>query len=780
MTIEFPLRKTNQVKHSVEQLRQRPPADIADSVAIPVSRLNDRKENRPPMEATSSSTPGPQQRVSHGQYQQSSTVTEEDEGQSTRKVDPKRQRHKNRIKRRKEAENTSSEGAQSQPAGPQGAAVLATTTNTKPANNAPVKPAGTQPAEDLASGTNAGSARDALTKSAGTQPTKFQSSVSAEDFPSKPLEANRSTGYPSSITPGTASRRSSLYDILQKSRGSKAEPEKKIVVSLPSTHTQEAGKSVASPSQLGTLMVEPVAELMARGDSSSSHEVPMTDHSQIVSTMPTTHDPSEISETENDHVRNRDSSLIGHPNDSSPQQLYGTTEDHHQAVEHEVADTAALARRNNEAADITPRAKHHEPRTRKPVNIMVPAVPDMHKLNQLLMKQKQTEQSNVGVTSAQEARASGDCDEAGDSTPVSKDSGPSYATAVFKSQEVTVPRFDKPAVSAPKELSQPDLPARKSSVRQTSVPVDTRRPPLRMGLAVRTTENPSYDPAKLAFSTSNTFTHLQDFMNEDQAGSPSCESKTLTPRSPTPEYSTPPENSPTKQVMDNVDETWSQTVAEATSSSQRKTSKHSQGDDEIYQDNSPPTADQRHESPGDVTAADPTVQSIEQIPVIHDSVDPAAQTAEVGSVPAKDDSGQPGEQDVTRDNTSGMIRSVSFDKAPDTNILCPAAVASKAAKNKKKNLKRKEKKEREKRQADQEVNSGSDTIASSSTAYGARAISYRSEGPFDFHAPVALQPGQVSNQPTANSLSQMAHEYHGTFGNFSPSHMLNHKYEDHR
>ena len=717
MTIEFPLRKTNQAKHSVWQLRRRLPADNADRVAIQVSRTDDRKENRPAMEATSSSALGPNQCVAPGQYQQSSTATEKDEGQSTRKVDPRRQRHKDRIQRRKDAENTSSEGASSQPAGTEGAAVLATTTNTKPANDAPVKPAETQPAEDLASGTNAGSARDASTKSAGTEPTKFQSSVSAEGFPSNPLVANRSTANPSSTTPGMTSRRSELYNILQKPRGSKAEPEKKAVASLPSTHTQEAGKPVASPSQLGTLMVEPVAELMARGDSSSSHEVPMTDQSQLVSTMPTTHDPSETSESESDHLRNTDSNLVGHPNDNSLQAPYGTTEEHRQGVEHEIADTAALARRTNEAANVTPKAKRHEPRTRKPIDIIAPAVPDMHKLNQLLMKQKQTEQSNVEVKNAQEAMAS--------------------------------------------------------------------------GVAVRRADSPTYGPAKTALPTSNTFIELQDFMNEDQAGSPSSGSKTPTGKSPSPEYSTPPQNSPTKQVMDNVDETWSQTVAEATS-----------------------TADQRHESPGDVTASDPTVQSSEQIPVMHDSANPAAQTAEVGSVPAGDDpsqtaepdamrdntsgmtgqsgeqnltrdntsdtAGQPGEQDVTGRNPSGMIGPVSFDKALDTNTLCPAAAASKAARNKKKNLKRKEKKEREKREADQEVNSGSDTVASSSTAHGARSISFRSERPLDFHVPVALQPGQVSNQPAASSLSQLAHEYHGTFGNFSPSHMLYHKYEDDR
>ena len=528
-------------------------------------------------------------------------------------------------------------------------------------------------------------------------------------------------------------------------------------------YTQEAGRSVAPPSQLGNLTVEPVAESMAQGDSSSSHELPTADQSHIVSTLPTTHDASETSD--------------------------------------------------NETTNITPKAKHHEPRTRKPASKIQPAVPDMHKINQLLMKQKQTEQSNIGVKNAQEAMTSGDYNEAENSNLISNDAEPSDATAVSKSQEGTVSQFDKPAVSAPKELSQPNLAARKSSNGRTSPVVNTRLPPLRTDLAVPKTDNSTYDPAKTALSTSNTFSPSQDFMNEDQAGSPSSDSKILTSRLPSPEHSTPPENSPTKQVAD-VDETFSRRVAEPDLPPHRETSEQSQGHGEIFQDNSPPTMDQRYEPPSDVIATNSLAQSSEHIPVMHDSADQAAQIAESGSVSAgdvlgqhveqdvtrDDDSGttgqpieqdatrditsyatrQPGEQGVTRDNASGMIRSASFDNAPDTNTLCPVAVASKAAKNKKKNLKRKEKKERDKREADQEVNPESGAIASSSTAYGTRAVSFRSERPSDFHAPVALQPGQARNQPAATSLSQMAHEYNDNFGNFSPSHMLSHEYEDHR
>ena len=540
-------------------------------------------------------------------------------------------------------------------------------------------------------------------------------------------------------------------------------------------YTQEAGRSVAPPSQLGNLTVEPVAESMARGDSSSSHELPTADQSHIVSTLPTTHEASEISD--------------------------------------------------NETTNITPKAKHHEPRTRKPASKITPAVPDMHKINQLLMKQKQTEQSKTGIKNAQEATTSGDYNEAEDSNLISNDAEPSDATAVSKSQEGTVSQFDEPAVSAPKELSQPNLAARKSSNGRASPVVNTRLPPLRTDLAGPKTDDSSYDPAKTALSTSNTFSQLQDFMNEDQAGSPSSDTKILTSRLPSPEHSTPPEISPTKQVADvdetfprrvvaDVDESFSRRVAEPDLPPHRETSEQSQGHGEIYQDNSPPTMDQRYEPPSDAIATNSPAQSSEQIPVMHDSADPAAQIAESGSVSAgdvlgqyveqdvtrDDDSGttgqpieqdatrditsdvtrQPGEQGVTRDNASGMIRSASFDNAPDTNTLCPVAVASKAAKNKKKNLKRKEKKERDKREADQEVNSESGAIASSSTAYGTRAVSFRSERPSDFHAPVALQPGQVHNEPAANSFSQMAHEYNDDYGNFSPSHTLSHKYEDHR
>ena len=399
-------------------------------------------------------------------------------------------------------------------------------------------------------------------------------------------------------------------------------------------------------------------------------------------------------------------------------------------IEHEMADTAALARRTDEATNIKAEAKHHQPGARKPASMIVPAVPDIHKINRLLIKQKH----------------------------------------------------------------------------------------------------------------SNTFSQLQDFTNEDPADHPSTESKILTPRSSSPEHSKPVENSPSKkEATDNEDESSPHRSADPTPSFQRKTSKCSQGDDELYEDSSPPKMDQRHESPSDAIEAEPTAQSSEQIPIMHDNEDPAAQTAEGvakptaseqipimhdsadpaadtaegGRVPTGDNSGQaveqdvtrdidsgakgqPGEQDASRDNTSGMtdqpeehdttqdntsgvagqpveqdatqdnptgtIRSVSFGNALDTNTLYSAAVASKAARNKKKNLKRKEKKEREKREADQEVNSSSATIASSSTAFGTGAVSFRSERPLDFHAPVALQPGQVHDQPAASSLSQLAHEYHGTFG----------------
>ena len=472
-------------------------------------------------------------------------------------------------------------------------------------------------------------------------------------------------------------------------------------------------------------------------------------------------------------------------------------------IEHEMADTAALARRTDEATNIKAEAKHHQPGARKPASTIVPAVPDIHKINRLLIKQKQTEQSNLGVENA-----------------------------------------------------------------QTSPLINTPPPPLPTDLAVQGTDNSTCDPAQTALATSNTFLQLQDFTNEDPADHPSTESKILTPRSPSPEHSTPIENSPSKkEATDNEDESSPHRIADPTPSFQRKTSKCSQGDDELYEDSSPPTMDQRHESPSDAIEAEPTAQSSEQIPIqhdnedpaaqtaegsakptaseqipamhdsedpaaqtaesvakstaseqipiMHDSADPAADTAEGGRVPTGDNSGQaveqdvtrdidsgakgqPGEQDASRDNTSGMtdqpeehdttqdntsgvagqpveqdatqdnptgtIRSVSFGNALDTNTLYPAAVASKAARNKKKNLKRKEKKEREKREADQEVNSSSATIASSSTAFGTGAVSFRSERPLDFHAPVALQPGQVHDQPAASSLSQLAHEYHGTFG----------------
>ena len=486
-------------------------------------------------------------------------------------------------------------------------------------------------------------------------------------------------------------------------------------------------------------------------------------------------------------------------------------------VEHEMADTAALARRTNEATIIKPEAKHHQPRARIPASVIVPAVPDIHILNRLLIKQKQTEQSNFGVENAQGAMTSGDYNEAGDSPPVSKDTEPSHAAAASKSNEGTVSQLGTPAVSAPKKLDEQDLAVRNSSAQQTSPLINTPPPPLPTDLAVQGTDNSTYDPAQIALATSNTFSQLQDFTNEDPADHPSTESKILAPRSPSPEYSTPIENSPSKkEETDNEDKSSPQGIADPMPSFQGKRSKYSQGDDELYEDSSPPTMDQRHESPSDAIEAEPTAQSSEQIPVTHDSEDPAAQTAEDGHVPTGDNSGQaveqdvtrdndsgakgqPGEQDASRDNTSGMtdqpeehdttqdntsgvagqpveqdamqdnptgtIRSVSFGNALETNTLYPAAAASKAARNKKKNLKRKEKKEREKREADQEVNSSSGTIPSSSTAYGTGAVSFRSERPLDFHAPVALQPGQVHNQPAANSLSQLAHEYHGTFGN---------------
>ena len=500
--------------------------------------------------------------------------------------------------------------------------------------------------------------------------------------------------------------------------------------------------------------------------------------------------------------------------------------------------------------DQQPPADNAETEREPARNIIVPAVPDMHKLHQLLMKQKQAEESNIGVNNAQEAMASGEYDEARDSPPVSQDAGPSHATTVSKSQEGTISQTDRPAVRAPKELGQPDLAARKSSVGQTSSPAETRSPPLRTNLEVQSTDNSTDDPAKTAISSSNTFSQLQDFMNEDPAVVPSSESKILTSRSPSPEYSTPSDNSPSKQVTDNVDDLLPQGIAEPTFSSQPKTSRHSQGDDDDYQDNLPPTTDQRHESPSGIIVADSTAQSTQQIPPMHDSADPAPQAAKDGSIPTGDGSGQPvvqattslndsgmtgqpGEQDVTRidtsdiagqpveqvvtqdvtridtsdiagqpveqvvtqdvtrdntsdiagqpveqvvmqDNVPGMIQSASFGNALDTNTLYPAAVASKAAKNKKKNLKRKEKKEREKREADPELNSESDIIASSSTAYGTRALFYRSERPFD------SQPGQANNLPASSSLNQMAHEYYGTFGKFSLSHMSNHKYEHHR
>ena len=132
---------------------------------------------------------------------------------------------------------------------------------------------------------------------------------------------------------------------------------------------------------------------------------------------------------------------------------------------------------------------------------------------------------------------------------------------------------------------------RKSSVQQTSQPLNTRSPPLQTDMAVQGTDNSTYDTAKTTLSTSNAFSQLQDCMNED----PAEESKILTSRSPSPDNSRPLEESPA-----------------------------------------------------------PTAQSSEQIPVMHDSADPAAHTAEGGSVPTGDEPGQPAEKGATLDNTSGM------------------------------------------------------------------------------------------------------------------------------
>lgn len=317
----------------------------------------------------------------------------------------------------------------------------------------------------------------------------------------------------------------------------------------------------------------------------------------------------------------------------------------------------------------------------KPIKFVPPVVPDMRKLNKLLMeeqraKQGDTEAKKVKVAakdtahgeikhSAQSPKKSKKAPRQSKPTPEPgpqhriEDSGSSRQSVERESQTAASLDPEQSAASTPKRIGIADSSAKGSSIYQTPPSVGPWPPPVRTDLTASRDDDPAYNTAKSAFATPNLFSELQEIKDgktEDEVVSDQV--KGSDPRSPSPEYSTPPEHSPEASPINSITsrphDHGSHGSVESPSPVQRGTLKQMNEDTQSNIVKIPSSLDQPQVSGDETTLASLKAPPVQTIDRLSDSADLSSETLKGDSVAADEDSDKHVEEDVKQGPLEGM------------------------------------------------------------------------------------------------------------------------------
>lgn len=227
------------------------------------------------------------------------------------------------------------------------------------------------------------------------------------------------------------------------------------------------------------------------------------------------------------------------------------------------ADTVRAVTSNNATATGKQEQKGLAQLPRRRKTTLIPAVPDMRNLKRLTARIDPFEQSKAEVEKVDELVVSGtnaeiqrkaqppdesdekselpDLAAGADLYPKPEKAQSPHAHSSCQSETQTDTQLIEPAVEAPGKVGNADIMASKSSVGQTS-PLKAARPtPLRTEFEIHGGDNSAYHNTESMFATPNAYTRLQDVANEDLEKAKIDDAEALVSRTPTPEYSTPPE-----------------------------------------------------------------------------------------------------------------------------------------------------------------------------------------------------------------------------------------------
>ncbi|KAG6993975.1 GDP dissociation inhibitor [Physcia stellaris] len=400
--------------------------------------------------------------------------------------------------------------------------------------------------------------------------------------------------------------------------------------------------------------------------------------------------------------------------------------------------------------------------SRKPIKSVPPAVPDMRKLNELLMEEQRAKQGDTEaekVKVAAKDTAHGEIKQSAQSPKKSKkaprqsklipepgpqhrieDSGSSRQNVELESQPAaSLDPEQSAASSTPKRVDIAEPSAQISSIYQTPPSVGLRPPPVRTDLTASRDDDPAYETAKSAFATPNLFSDLQEITDgkiEDEVVSNQV--KAFNPRSPSPEYSTPPEHSPEASPKNSITskpyDHGSQGSVESPISLQRGTLKQMHEDTRSDVKKIPSPLDQPLVSGDETTITSLKASPDEATARLSNTTDLSSETLKGDSLAADEASDRHVEEDVKQ-------------------VPPEAAKASKeAARRLKKNQKRKEKKEKEKEKRGaveqrQQPNSKPDDVASSSAGFWTPSTASQSETSYANPTPKLTDPFTENEAP---------------------------------
>lgn len=383
-------------------------------------------------------------------------------------------------------------------------------------------------------------------------------------------------------------------------------------------------------------------------------------------------------------VHSQPADSAGDPSTQAPQVLGAAIVGPTTIAPAEKAIAKPKAQKENSSSQIaadTPKQRGSTQLSRKPVGIVPPAVPDVRKLNKLLMEEQRAQQGDTAAKKAKmtaEDTAGGEVKQSAkppkksqqaprQSKPASRlglqhgieDSGSSRQTVALESQPPTTLDPEQSAASTPKQIGIADWPGKGSSIYQTPPSVGPRPPPLNTDLSAHRDDNSAYNTANSAFATPNLFSQLQEVSDKNESRDIPDQAKAFNARSPTPEFATPPEHSPearpTSSITSRPHDHGSQGIVESPSPLQRRTLRQLKEDTESHIDTIPSPPNESQVSRDMITLARAKSPPDEATDRLSDSADLSSETLKGDSVAADDDS----DQHVERDGKQGPLEGMS-------------------------------------------------------------------------------------------------------------------------